>query len=263
MPAARQKSNASNARVSSAPTTQSSASDSVPVTCQALARNALKEIQFAPEDQETGVQDDENVEDLAAAIAALGNNATESQDVVDEIRTQLHQYGNDISDLGDQVRTLVQALQSSFPGINIALSTSPATCPARPGTNPLSFIQEHMAWIDNNLVTSIVAHKLDPKELILLLSVEERPSKRGSQRSNLQYDTTPGFFSTVDEPSTAFEKDFPTIEYLVYAFSVYGAIKGLYDTDNTGIGPTMFLHIKRSFVMQPSRSTNGKASCHT
>jgi hypothetical protein len=192
------------------------------------------------------VQDDADVEDLAAAVAALRSNAAESQDVVDEIRSQLHQYGNDIHDLGTQVCSLVQALQSSVPGIAIAPSTAPVSGPPKLGTNPLSFVQAHMAWIDDNLVTSIVSHKLDPKELILLLPLEERPNKRGGQRSNLQFDPTSGMIiSTVDDTPTAFEKDFPTIEYLVYALSVYGAIRGLYDIDNTGIAPAIFLHIKK------------------
>jgi hypothetical protein len=217
-----------------------------PVTRRTSARNAPKEVSPVPDDPEAAVQDDEDVEDLAAAVAALRSNAAESQDVVDEIRSQLHQYGNDIHDLGTQVRSLVQALRSSVPGITIAPSTAPVSGPPKLGTNPLSFVQAHMAWIDDNLVTSIVSHKLDPKELILLLPLEERPNKRGGQRSNLQFDTTTGMIiSTVDDAPTAFEKDFPTIEYLVYALSVYGAIRGLYDINNTGIAPAIFLHIKK------------------
>lgn len=201
----------------------------------------------AAEEIETEVQDNEDVEDLAAAVAALKSNATEAQDVVDDIRTQLNQYGNDIVDLSTQVRSLVQALQASVPGINNAPSTIPSmtAAPLAHGTNPLSFIQKHLAWVDSNMVTSIVSLKLDPKELINLIPLDERPNKRGGQRSNLHIDTTTGLITTVDDTPTAFEKDFPTVEYLVYAFSVYGAIRGLYDIDNTGIGPAIFLHIKK------------------
>jgi hypothetical protein len=62
------------------------------------------------------VQDDQNVEDLATAVAVLRSNAVELQDVVDDIRSHLHQYCNDINDIGNKVRSLVQAFQSSVPG---------------------------------------------------------------------------------------------------------------------------------------------------
>jgi hypothetical protein len=183
---------------------------------------------------------------LAAAVAALRSHATESQDVVDELRSRLDHYGDNINDLTTQVRQLVQALQVSVPGITTAPSTASASGPSRLGTNPLSFVEAHMAWVDSNLVTNIVSRKLDPKELILLLPLEERPNKRAGQRSHIQIDNTTGLmFTTPDDTPTAFDKDFPTVEYLVYALSVYGAIRGLYDIDNTGIGPAIFLHIKK------------------
>jgi hypothetical protein len=68
------------------------------------------------------------------------------------------------------------------------------------------------------LVANIVAHKLDVKELILLIPVEERPHKK---RPNLQFDNTTGQpFLQVDETPTTFEKDFLSVEYLTYALSV-------------------------------------------
>jgi hypothetical protein len=247
MPPAPKKKTTKSARGNSAPTasrTRNTATDSSPPTTRKTAARKAKET-TVPDDQET-VTLEKDTEDLATTVAALKNHATESQDAVDEIRAQLQHYGTDIHELGSQVRTLVEALQKSVPGITTAPSTTPTTVPPQIGTNPLSFIEQHLAWLDSNLVTSIVSHKLDPKELILLLPVEERPTKRGTLRSNIiQFDQTTGTLSTVDDARTTFEKDFPSIEYLTYALSVYGAVRGLYDVDNTGIGPAIFLHIKR------------------
>jgi hypothetical protein len=250
MPAAPKKNNTKKARVSSAPnlrttrqtSANSSAATSPPVTRKPSTRRN-KETPTVPDDQQTETQDAGDVEDLTSAVAALRSNAQESQDAVDEIRTQLHQYGNDIHDLGDQVRNLVEALKASVPGITKAPSTAPMT--GSIGTNPLSFIEEHLPWVESSLVTSIVAGKLDPKELILLIPLEDRPNKRGGQRSNLLYDQLTGTFATVNDTPTAYEKDFPSVEYLVYALTVYGTIRGLYDVDRTGISPAIFLHIKR------------------
>jgi hypothetical protein len=58
--------------------------------------------------------------------------------------------------------------------------TAHTISPHKLGTNPLSFIETYLAWVDSNLVISIVSHRLDPKELILLLLLAKHSSEKES-----------------------------------------------------------------------------------
>jgi hypothetical protein len=251
MPPARKKTATGKPRASSAPEpritrqTSSSANEPPPPAKRKYTRKQKEPI-VIPDDPEAAIQENKDTENLNDVVAQLQCNAQESQDAVDEIRSRLDQCSHDILGLTDSVRNLVDALKTSVPGISNAPSTAPAADAPPSGTNPLSFIEEHLPWVDSSTVTSIVAGKLDPKDLSLLIPLEERPNKRGAQRSNLHYDHATGTFATVNDPPTAYEKDFPSVEYLVYALSVYGTIRGLYDgADKTGIAAAILLHIKR------------------
>ena len=111
-------------------------------------------------------------------------------------------------------------------------------------TPPAQILEEFLSWIetDSTLLTNIVCGKLKNKDLIKLLPEEDRPTGRNHGTSILL--NTSGQMTMINE-STANEKDFPDLSHIIYALTVYGAIRDMYDTDHTGIGIGIFLHIKR------------------
>jgi hypothetical protein len=62
--------------------------------------------------------------------------------------------------------------------------------------------------------------KLDPKDLIQLLPEEERPSRKAARRDQLMLDSD-GKITTLDEPYTAFDKDFQTDNILRHCRAAY------------------------------------------
>jgi len=197
------------------------------------------------EEEEPPAEKDPHIPNFASDIDSLKANAAETQDAIDNIRGDIQQLGNSFESLDAKLDSIANALRTSVPGLSTGSTPTTGLNPPLSGTNPLSFIQQHLGWVSQTLVSNIVSCKLDPKELIQLLPEEERPSRKATARSNLQFDNQTGTFTAIDEPYTTFEKDFPSLGYLTYALSIYGTIRGLYDIDNLGFGPAIFLHIKR------------------
>jgi hypothetical protein len=113
------------------------------------------------------------------------------------------------------------------------------------GTIPPAQILEHfLSWIeiDSTLLTNIVHGKLENKDLTKLLPEEHRPKGRNHGTGILL--NASGQMTMINE-STANEKDFPDFNRIVYALTVYGAVRDMYDTDHTGIGTGILLHIMR------------------
>jgi hypothetical protein len=172
-------------------------------------------------------------ERLSQAVSELRQNAAEAQDVIDTIRNELQSHGNQVKNLHDRFDSLAEDIRAS--------------CGTGPRTNsrdPFSFVKTHLPWINQTLLSNIVAGKLDPKELIQLLPEEERPSRKAGGRNQLILDSD-GKITTLDEPYTSFDKDFPTSEHLISAFTVYGTIRGLYDVDNLGFANAILMHVRR------------------
>jgi len=232
------------ARAASNPTISK---NTTPKTRTASSRRAsIKENQPSTqtEDEESHREEEQPTTDVSASINALKANAAETQDAIDSIRNDIQQLGSSFDSLDEKLDSIANALRTSVPGLSTNGSPTIKN-PLAAGNNPLSFIQQHLGWVSQTLVSNIVSGKLDPKELIQLLPEEERPSRKATTRSNLQFDNHTGTFSTIEEPYTTFEKDFPSLGYLTYALSIYGTIRGLYDIDQLGFGPAIFLHIKR------------------
>ena len=80
-----------------------------------------------------------------------------------------------------------------------------------------------------------------------MIPEEDRPKGRSTAglTSGFHVDAVTGKTSIVTESTAAFDKDFPDFPTVVYALSVYGAIRAMYDTDNIGFGPAIFMYIKR------------------
>ena len=113
------------------------------------------------------------------------------------------------------------------------------------GTIPPAQILEHfLSWIeaDSTLLTNIVHGKLKNKHLTKLLPEEHRPKGR-NHGTGILFNAS-GQMTMINE-STANEKDFPNFNRIIYALTVYEAVRDIYDTDHTGIGIGILLHIMR------------------
>jgi hypothetical protein len=186
-----------------------------------------------PREDTERVADNDTNESLLQTVSHLKQNATEAQDAIDNIRNELQSHGNQVKSLHDRFDSLAEDIRTS--------------CGTGPRTNtrdPFSFVKTHLPWINQTLLSNIVAGKLDPKDLIQLLPEEERPSRKAGGRNQLILDSD-GKITTLDEPYTSFDKDFPSSEYLISAFSIYGTIRGLYDVDNLGFAHAIPMHVRR------------------
>lgn len=193
------------------------------------------------DDQPT--KNDSSLSALTDTVSHLTANAAEAQDNIDALREDLLQHSSEVRALHDKFDSLAEALKASVPGINNPAFAQPTR--AQAGIPPLAFIEKHLGWVTQSLLSNIVACKMEPKDLILLLPEEDRPNRKAATRTNLHFDAQAGKLVTVDEPYTTFDKDFPSLEYLIYALTVYGTIRALYDSDNIGISAAIFLHVKR------------------
>src|SRR5579859_7126904 len=120
--------------------------------------------------------------------------------------------------------------------------------PPLTGTDPLQLLQSTVPWVDTATLTQIVSRTLDAAHLIKLIPPEDRP--KGSANTSIPAGITidleqgrPTF--TAEHTLTAYEKTFPTFPILLQALSVYGSVRSLYDRDNIGIGPAVFLYIRK------------------
>jgi hypothetical protein len=187
----------------------------------------------ARENSERPAADNDPNEGLSETVSRLEQNAAETQDMIETIRNELQSHGNQVKSLNDQFHSLAEDIRAS--------------CGTGPRTNardPLSFVKTYLPWINQTLLSNIVAGKLDPKDLIQLLPEEERPSRKAGGRNQLILDSD-GKITTLDEPYTSFDKDFPTSEHLISTFTAYGTFRGLYDIDNLGFAHAILMHIRR------------------
>jgi len=114
------------------------------------------------------------------------------------------------------------------------------------GTNPQTFLQTHLPWVDQSTLTSLLDGKLDVKDLLRLIPAEDRPRGRTTAIPGLvSFDNQTGKFIQSDDIPTTFDKDFLDSKTALHVLSVYGAIRSLYDVDKTGVAPGIFLYIKQ------------------
>jgi len=121
--------------------------------------------------------------------------------------------------------------------------------PPLTGTDPLHLLQSTVPWVDTATLTQIVSRTLDAAHLIKLIPPEDRPkgSANTSMPAGITFDLEHGGrpIFTSEHAITAYEKTFPTFPILLQALSVYGSIRSLYDRDSTGLGPAIFLYIRK------------------
>jgi len=218
-------------------TTKSSTTPKAASTMRASCQRTARQEEEEEEDQQPPPDDEEenehepnhpSIETLATAVNNLTANAAETQDAIDELK-------ENFSSINEKLDILTAAMANE-PG---RTATQP---PRNNGNDPLPFIQSHLPWIDQSLLSNIVTGKLDSKDLIRLLPLEDRPKGRGNtQPSSLLLDIQTGRFTATEESSTAFDKDFPDFNTALYAISVYGMIRNLYDVDKTGIDSAILL----------------------
>jgi hypothetical protein len=202
----------------------------------------------APSPQPEEIEDTDQLptlEGLATVVADLSANAAETQDAIENMQEKLDQWGGIINTTNEKIEALTRALQAG-PGTRVLeLPSLPLRNSATNGNNPQTLVQEHLAWIDQAILLSIVSLKLEVKDLVRLLPVEDRPRGRSTALPNsLSVDPRTGKWTSNDDNPITFDKDIPDFNTLLYILSIYGSIRTLYDTDHTGIGPAIFLYIK-------------------
>jgi len=195
-----------------------------------------------PQQPEPDAPIPQTADQLATQISILSNNAAETQDALDEVRGRLDSWEGRLDAFDRKFDDLAQLLHN-----NIGGSTGdPAVTPLLNGIAPREFISTNMPWIDQTLLASIVSRKLELKDLVRLLPEEDRPKGRSTAglTSGFHVDAVTGKTTIVTESTVAFDKDLPDFPIVVYALSVYGAIRAIYDSDNVGFGPAIFMYIK-------------------
>ena len=190
---------------------------------------------------------DNPVNQLANRIEQLSAHGAELQDSVEGLRNQFSSIDHRFQSIDTRLDNIVDALHE----FNNTRTEPRAErredsngTPYHGTTPPAKILEEFLSWIetDSTLLTNIVYGKLENKDLIKLLPEEDRPKGRNHGTGILL--NTSGQMTMINE-STVNEKDFPDFGRIVYALTVYGAIRDMYDTDHTGIGTGIFLHIKR------------------
>jgi hypothetical protein len=188
------------------------------------------------------------------------NNPASNLTVTDRIN-QLSAHGAELQDsvegLRDQLSTIddrFQCFDSRLDNIMDAITEfnrtrveprQESTPVGDHGTIPPARILEHfLSWIeaDSTLLTNIVHGKLENRDLIKLLPEEHRPKGRNHGTGILL--NASGQMTMINE-SSANENDFPDFNRIIYALTVYGTVCDMYDTDHTGIGSGILLHIMR------------------
>jgi len=182
-----------------------------------------------------------DVEVIKTAVNNLTSNAAETQDALEQLQAQSLAFQEEFMARFDALTASINTARDTQVGSGARPPTH-----ASAGNDPLAFAQTHLPWIDQSLLTSLVSLKLDVKDLIRLLPIEDRPKGRTSAHPRaLTIDPATGMLSTkeVDTPA-AFDGDFPDLNTAIYALTIYGSLRSLYDVDHTGIGTAIFLYIK-------------------
>ena len=203
-----------------------------------------KEQPINPDDEESGLNEEEETDHtLADQVLQLREHGTDLENAVNDIRDQLHIADRNHQTLDSKLENILAYLQDN-PHRNEDSSINSPRRETRSGNSPTSVLAEHLSWIDNDqtFLNNIVHGKMEVKDLLKLIPEEDRPKGRKLTHAGFLLDTS-GTITTVDE-STAFEKDFPNFELIIYALTMYGAIRSLFDVDHTGISTAIFIHIK-------------------
>lgn len=186
------------------------------------------------------------IDDLATQVNHLASDAARTHAALDEVRERLDEWTGRIEAFDQRFDTLTELLQNNANSATTRGQGLPAVPALTNGTTPREFVSKHLSWIDQTLLSNIVSRKLEIKDLVRLIPEEDRPKGRSTAglSAGFHIDVT-GKTTIVSESTVAFDKDFPDFPTVIYALSIYGAIRGLYDIDNTGIATGIFLHIKR------------------
>jgi hypothetical protein len=238
MPAERQTKSAAakakakaKAKTTTTPRTRGASATSTPRAVPMSTRSATR-----PASSPQGAEDTDG-SILASTVHNLAANAAEAQDAIQDLQDKFRKLEDNIT---QKIDSLTQALSTSLAGTRADPQASPSN-----GNNPRLLIQSHLPWIDQSLLANVIALKLDVKDLVRLLPVEDRPKGRSATLPNsLALDPKTGKWTATDDAPVSFDKDFPDFDTLLYVLSVYGTIRTTYDADGIGIGPAIFLYIK-------------------
>jgi hypothetical protein len=199
-------------------------------------------------DPDTSDKDDDNdntASNLTVTnrINQLSAHGAELQDSVEGLRDQLSSIDDRFQRFDTRLDNIMNVItEFNRNRVEPRRESTPAS---DHGTIPPARILEHfLSWIeaDSTLLTNVVHGKLENKDLIKLLPEEHRPKGRNHGTGILL--NASGQMTMINE-SSANEKDFPDFNRIVYVLTVYGAVRDMYDTDHTGIGTGILLHIMR------------------
>jgi len=124
------------------------------------------------------------------------------------------------------------------------------TSTANPGNNPLIFLSTNFHWLtaDQPFLEKIISRKMEVRDLVKLIPEEDRPTNKGKSPTGLasgfHIDAATEKITLVRESSITYEKEFPNFATAIYALSIYGAIRDLFDIDRIGFGPAIFAYIR-------------------
>jgi hypothetical protein len=187
--------------------------------------------------------DDNPASNLTNRINQLSAHGAELQNSVEGLRDQLSTIDDRFQQFDTRLNNIMNAI-TAF-NRNRVEPRQESTPAGDHGTIPPARILEHfLSWIeaDSTLLTNIVHGKLENKDLIKLLPEEHRPKGRNHGTGILL--NASGQMTMINE-SSANEKDFPDFNRIIYALTVYGTVRDMYDTNHTGIGSGILLHIMR------------------
>jgi hypothetical protein len=183
------------------------------------------------------------LDNLAEEVTRLTNENDEFLDAIDEIKEKFDGF----EDKFDRLERRISALLESQPGPATGARIIPDAISTSSGMKPLDFVQSRLSWVDATTLTQIIAGTLDAAHLIKLIPSEDRP--KGQQNAGLPtgytIDLETGRHSLTTDQNVVFERHFPDFPLFVQAVSVYGAIRGFYDTDHLGFGPAIAMHVRQ------------------
>jgi hypothetical protein len=179
-------------------------------------------------------------------MKTLDLEASDTQDSIEQLRESMTRMDAKVEETLSDITQQIQALTAALSDRTQAPSSSSTSTGTINGTDPQTFLQAHLPWVDQSTLTSLVAGKLDVKDLIRLIPVENRPRGRATAiPGTISFDGRTGKWIQSEEAPNTFDKDFPDLNTALLALSVYGSICALYDVDKTGIAPAIFLYIKQ------------------
>jgi hypothetical protein len=158
-------------------------------------------------------------------------------DALDEIKERFEGLESSI------MTTITNALENRSPPAANAFTRSFA------GMNPAEALQSVMSWVESSVMTNVVARTLDVTHFIKLLPILERPKGQVNPgtTSNVVINSETGKTS-ISESTVNYEKVYTDSATLINALTLYAVIRDLYDVDNLGFGPAIFLYVRQILV---------------